>query len=177
MTLLQLGARTHTAVQGTARDTQVGSYGSLKAIVNSKPIHYSSKAPPEPGKPKRVVWVNWECLEEAPVLGIFNLHLRWSFSGIPVEVGGLSQSGRCSKPPLLKLRHSAVASRSEVSQGAVTIGHRCRSSETQWRRSFGRQQGFWKTIRHLKRGKQETIQAMYSKHGTLLTLTEEVVER
>ena len=42
VTLLQLGARTHTAVQGTARDTQVGSYGSLKAKVNSKTIPYIS---------------------------------------------------------------------------------------------------------------------------------------
>ena len=33
--------------------------------------------------------MNWECLEEAPVLGIFNSHLQLSFSGIPVEVGGI----------------------------------------------------------------------------------------
>jgi hypothetical protein len=47
------------------------------------------KFPDRPGKPKRVVRVNWERLEEAPVLGIFNSHLRLSFSGIPVEVGGI----------------------------------------------------------------------------------------
>ena len=42
-----------------------------------------------PGKPKREMQVNWEHLEEAPVLGIFNSHLRRSFSGIPVEVGSI----------------------------------------------------------------------------------------
>ena len=36
---------------------------------------------------------------------------------------------------------------------------------------------FWNTIRHLRRGKRGTIQAVYSKGGTLLTSTEEVVGR
>ena len=36
---------------------------------------------------------------------------------------------------------------------------------------------FWKTIQHLRRGKRGTIQAVYSKDGTLLTSTEEVVGR
>ena len=34
---------------------------------------------------------------------------------------------------------------------------------------------FWKTIRHLRRGKQGNIQAVYSRDGTLLTSTEEVI--
>ena len=34
---------------------------------------------------------------------------------------------------------------------------------------------FWKTVRHLRKGKQGTIQAVYSKDGMLLTSTEEVV--
>ena len=33
---------------------------------------------------------------------------------------------------------------------------------------------FWKTVRHLRRGKQGTIQAVYSKDGMLLTSTEGV---
>ena len=33
--------------------------------------------------------VNWERLEEAPFPGVFNSHLRRSFSSIPVEVGGI----------------------------------------------------------------------------------------
>ncbi|KAJ3583968.1 hypothetical protein NHX12_015465 [Muraenolepis orangiensis] len=34
---------------------------------------------------------------------------------------------------------------------------------------------FWQTIRHLRRGKRGYIQAVYSKGGTLLTSTEEVI--
>ena len=36
---------------------------------------------------------------------------------------------------------------------------------------------FWKTFRHLRRGKQGTIQAVYSKDGTLLTSTDGVLGR
>ncbi len=42
-----------------------------------------------PGKPKWVLKMNWAGLEEAPVRMAFNSHLRQSFSGIPVEVGGI----------------------------------------------------------------------------------------
>ena len=34
------------------------------------------------------LWVNWDCLEEAPVCEIFNSHLWGSFSGIPVNEQG-----------------------------------------------------------------------------------------
>ena len=36
---------------------------------------------------------------------------------------------------------------------------------------------FWKTVRLLRRGKWGTIQAVYSKDGTLLTSTEKVIGR
>ncbi|KAJ3582899.1 hypothetical protein NHX12_000130 [Muraenolepis orangiensis] len=36
---------------------------------------------------------------------------------------------------------------------------------------------FWQTIRRLRRGKRGSIQAVYSKGGTLLTSTEEVIGR
>ncbi len=42
-----------------------------------------------PGNPKHAVRVNWECLEEATVQEAFNSHLLQSFSGNPVEVGGM----------------------------------------------------------------------------------------
>ena len=42
-----------------------------------------------PGKPKRVVRVYWEHLNESPVQETFNSHLRWSLSCIPVEVGDI----------------------------------------------------------------------------------------
>ena len=48
-----------------------------------------------PGKPKQVGRVNWEMypLMEAPVLVIFNSHLRQIFSGIPVAVWGIEPEG------------------------------------------------------------------------------------
>uniref|UniRef100_A0AAY5K902 Reverse transcriptase domain-containing protein n=1 Tax=Esox lucius TaxID=8010 RepID=A0AAY5K902_ESOLU len=36
---------------------------------------------------------------------------------------------------------------------------------------------FWKTVRHLRKGKRGNIQAVYSKDGTLLTSTEELIGR
>ncbi|KAJ3612002.1 hypothetical protein NHX12_020281 [Muraenolepis orangiensis] len=36
---------------------------------------------------------------------------------------------------------------------------------------------FWQTIRRLRRGKRGSIQAVYSKGGTFLTSTEEVIGR
>ncbi|KAJ3587503.1 hypothetical protein NHX12_011100, partial [Muraenolepis orangiensis] len=36
---------------------------------------------------------------------------------------------------------------------------------------------FWQTIRRLRRGKRGSIQAVYSKGGTLLTSTEQVIGR
>ena len=42
--------------------------------------------PDRPGKPKRVVRVNWECLVEAPVHEVFNSHLQENFSHTPGEV-------------------------------------------------------------------------------------------
>jgi hypothetical protein len=45
--------------------------------------------PERPGKPKRVVRVNWERLVEDPVREVFNSHLRKDFSHIPREVGDM----------------------------------------------------------------------------------------
>ena len=42
-----------------------------------------------PGKPKRVVRVNWERLAEDPVREVFNSHLRKNFSHIPREAGDM----------------------------------------------------------------------------------------
>ena len=46
-------------------------------------------------RPNGLVPVNWECLEEAPNLEIFNSHLQQSFSAILVDFGDIE--------PLLKL--------------------------------------------------------------------------
>ena len=52
-------------------------------------IRWRGRLPDRPGKPKRVVRVNWERLVEAPVRGVFNSHLRRNFSCIPGEVGDM----------------------------------------------------------------------------------------
>ena len=53
-------------------------------------VEWREKPLDRPGKPKRVVRVNWERLEEAQVQEAFNSHLQRSFSGIPVEVGDIA---------------------------------------------------------------------------------------
>uniref|UniRef100_A0A8D3BKF5 Endonuclease/exonuclease/phosphatase domain-containing protein n=1 Tax=Scophthalmus maximus TaxID=52904 RepID=A0A8D3BKF5_SCOMX len=67
-----------------------------------------------PGKPKRVVRVNWERLEEAPIQEIFNSHLRRSFSGIPVEVGGIE--------PEWEMFKASIAEAAAVSCGLKVLG-------------------------------------------------------
>jgi len=52
-------------------------------------IRWRVRVPDRPGKPKRVVRVNWECLVEAPDHEVFNSHLRNNFSCIPGEVGNM----------------------------------------------------------------------------------------
>ena len=52
-------------------------------------VRWKGKLLDRPGKPKRVVRVNWERLDGAPVRETFNSHLRRSFSCIPVEVGDI----------------------------------------------------------------------------------------
>ncbi|XP_049897575.1 uncharacterized protein LOC126388500 [Epinephelus moara] len=52
-------------------------------------IRWRGRLPDRPGKPKRVVRVNWEHLAEAPVHGVFNSHLQKNFMWIPGEVGDM----------------------------------------------------------------------------------------
>uniref|UniRef100_A0A8D2ZX27 Endonuclease/exonuclease/phosphatase domain-containing protein n=1 Tax=Scophthalmus maximus TaxID=52904 RepID=A0A8D2ZX27_SCOMX len=181
-----------------------------------------------PGKPKRVVRVNWERLEEAPFQEIFNSHLRRSFSEIPVEVGGIepewemlkasiaeaaavscglkvlgaSRGGNPRTPWWTPVVREAVQLKKEsfrdmLSQRtpeAVARYRRARraaasavseAKQRMWEK-FGEvmekdfrsaPRCFWKTIRHLRRGKRGTIHAVYSKDGTLLTSAEEVIGR
>ena len=181
-----------------------------------------------PGKPKRVVRVNWERLEEDSVREEFNSHLRRDFSSIPVEVGdieqewamfkasiasaaaascgqkvlGASRGGNPRTPWWTVVVREAVrlkkeAYRDMLSQGTPEAVARYRQarraaavavSEAKQRvwEEFGESMEkdfraapklFWKTIRHLRRGKRGTIQAVYSKDGDLLTSNEEVVGR
>ena len=52
-------------------------------------IRWQGRKPVRPGRPKRVVRVCWERLAEPSVRGVFNSHLRESFSQIPGEVGDM----------------------------------------------------------------------------------------
>jgi len=52
-------------------------------------IRWRGRLPDTPGKPERVVRVNWECLLEAPDHEVFKSHLRKNFSFIPGEVGDM----------------------------------------------------------------------------------------
>ncbi|KAJ8014446.1 hypothetical protein DPEC_G00040310 [Dallia pectoralis] len=175
-----------------------------------------------PGKPKRVVRVNWERLEEAPLREIFNSHLQQSFLGIPVDVGGIEPEWAIFKASIaeaaalscglkvlgaskggnprtlwwttvvreaVRLKESfrdmlsqrtpeAVAGYRRARRAAAAAVSRqssgCgRSSAPRCFRSAPR--CFWKTVRHLRRGKRGTIQAVYSKNGTLLTSTDDVI--
>ena len=58
--------------------------------------------------------MNWERLEEAPVREIFNSHLRRSFSGIPVEVGGIE--------PEWAMFKASIAEAAAVSYGFRVLG-------------------------------------------------------
>ncbi len=67
-----------------------------------------------PGKPKHVVWLNYERLEDASFWLAFKSHLRHSFSGIPVEAGGI-------KPELLMFKSSFV----EAAPESCGLGDNC----------------------------------------------------
>ncbi|XP_049457564.1 craniofacial development protein 2-like [Epinephelus fuscoguttatus] len=77
------------------------------------------------GKPKCVVRVNWKCLAEDPVCGVFNSHLRENFSCIPGEVGDME-----SEWAMLKV---SIVEATARSCGQKVVGA-CRGSNqrTRW---------------------------------------------
>ncbi|KAK5904105.1 hypothetical protein CesoFtcFv8_005702 [Champsocephalus esox] len=191
-------------------------------------VEWRGKPLDRPGKPKRVVRVNWERLEEAQVQEAFKSHLRRTFSGIPVEVGDIEPecsvfkasiaeaaagsrglkvlgSSRGGNPrtswwtPVVReaVRLKKEAFRDMLSRGTPEAVARYRqvrraaasavaeAKQRVWEK-FGEDMEkdfraapklFWKTVRHLRRGKQGTIQAVSSKDGTLLTSTDGVLGR
>ncbi|XP_054456755.1 sodium- and chloride-dependent betaine transporter-like [Anoplopoma fimbria] len=105
-----------------------------------------------------------------PVLGIFNSHLRRSFSGIPVEVGGIEPEWAVFKASIAE---AAVASCGLRVLGSSRGGYRqarraaaaavSEAKQRVWEK-FGEAMEkdfrsapkcFWKTIRHLRRGNGE----------------------
>ena len=181
-----------------------------------------------PGKPKRVVRVNWERLKEDPVREEFNCHLLRSFSDTPVEGEDIEHEWSVFKASIADAAAASCGFRAvgssrggnprtawwtpEVREAVrlkkeafrVLLSRRTPETVAGYRQArrraaaavteakqrvwekFGEDMEkdfraapkcFWKTIRHLRRGKQGSIQAVYSKDGTLLTSTEEVVGR
>ena len=119
-----------------------------------------------PGKPKRVVWLNWERLEEAPVLWIFNSHLWQSFSSIPVEVGGMEPE--LVSGPSNTVVDTVVREAVRLPQESFEMcfpGRLLR--QVQGTDSKGRSPHQSVSGQHLRRVKRGgTIQAVYRKDGT-----------
>ena len=97
-------------------DTRVKRRTELSTDLVMSWVRWKGKLLDRPGKPKCVVWVNWERLDEAPARETFKSHLRQSFSCTELfflwRLGTSNQSGRCSKLLLPKLRLGAGVSRS-----------------------------------------------------------------
>ncbi|XP_051238692.1 myosin heavy chain, skeletal muscle-like [Dicentrarchus labrax] len=68
----------HHDLRPRVLDTRVKRGAELSTVVSW--VRWQRKPLDRPGKPKCVVWVNWEHLEEAPVRETFNSHLVRSFS-------------------------------------------------------------------------------------------------
>uniref|UniRef100_A0AAQ4NW66 Endonuclease/exonuclease/phosphatase domain-containing protein n=1 Tax=Gasterosteus aculeatus aculeatus TaxID=481459 RepID=A0AAQ4NW66_GASAC len=133
-----------------------------------------------PGKPKRVVRVNWERLEEAPVQKIFNSHLSWWIPVVREAVRLKKEAFRVmisggTPEAVAVYRQARRAAASAVMEAKQRVWEEFGVTMEKDFRSAPK--CFWKTLRHLRRGKRGTIQAVYSKDGTLLTATEEVIGR
>ncbi|TKS65587.1 NLR family CARD domain-containing protein 3 CARD15-like protein [Collichthys lucidus] len=109
-----------------------------------------------PGRPKRSVWVCWERLAESPVRKSFNSPSGRASLMSRGRWGTLSPSEPCSVPPLSRRLTGAVAVRWSVPVVAAapepTGGHR-------------------------RRGKQCTVNTVFSGGGVLLTSTGDILGR
>ena len=81
--------------------------------------------PDRPGKPKRVVRVNWKRLAESPVRVVFNSHLRKNFSRIPGEAGDVESEWTMFKASIVE---AAARSCGQKAVGACQGGNR----RTRW---------------------------------------------
>ncbi|TKS65465.1 putative 149 kDa protein ORF 2 [Collichthys lucidus] len=132
-----------------------------------------------PGRPKRSVRVCWERLAESPVRKSFNSHLRESFSHVPGEAGDIESEWT--------LFRSSIVEAADRSCGRKVVGA-CRGGGPRTRcwEEFGKamendfrtaSRRFWTTIRRLRRGKQCTVNTVFSGGGVLLTATRDVLGR
>ncbi len=88
-------------------------------------IRWRGRLPDRPGKPKRVVRVNWERLADTPVGEVFNSPLWRNFLCIPGDVGDVESKWTMFNPlgfhvPYRPGMHRVVAGRSSVPVMATT---------------------------------------------------------
>ncbi len=74
----------------------------------------------QPGKPKRVVRVNWGRLAEAPVCEVFNSHVWKNFSYILREVGDMDSEWAMVKASIVE---TAAKSYGQKAVGACHGGN------------------------------------------------------
>ncbi|TWW73510.1 hypothetical protein D4764_15G0009040 [Takifugu flavidus] len=155
-----------------------------------------------PGRPKRVVRVCWELLAESPVRRSFNSHLRESFDHVPGEAGDIESEWTMFRASIVEASDRYCGRKVESYRALLACGtpeaadgyrQAKRSAATAvaeaktraWE-EFGEatendfrtaSKRFWTTIRRLRKGKQCTVNTVYSGDGVLLTSTRDVVDR
>ncbi|TWW62402.1 hypothetical protein D4764_04G0010490 [Takifugu flavidus] len=168
-------------------------------------LRWWGRMPDRPGRPKRVVRVCWERLAESPVRRSFNSRLRESFDHVPGEAGDIESewtmfrasiveaADRCCGRKVLKKESYRALLACGTPEAADRYRRAKRSAATAvaeaktraWE-EFGEamendfrtaSKRFWTTIRRLRRGKQCTVNTVYSGDGVLLTSTRDVVDR
>ncbi|TWW77869.1 hypothetical protein D4764_12G0012590 [Takifugu flavidus] len=150
--------------------------------------------------------VGKERLAESPVRRSFNSHLRKSFDHVPGEVGDIESEWTMFRASIVEAADRCCGRKvvgacrggnartcwwTPAVRDAVRLKNE--SYRAYWPVGLLRQQiefgeamesdfrtaskRFWTTVRHLRRGKQCTVNAVYSGDGALLTSTRDVVDR
>ncbi|TWW57321.1 R2DM Retrovirus-related Pol polyprotein from type II retrotransposable element [Takifugu flavidus] len=182
-------------------DSTSGSDSPARAS-NTSPAQFQFQVdgfllPDRPGRPKRVVRVCWERLAESPVRRSFNSRLRESFDHVPGEAGDIESEWTVFRASIVEAadwccgrkvvgacrggnartrwwtpaRSAATAVAEAKTRAWEEFGE---AMENDFRTASKR---FWTTIRRLRRGKQCTVNTVYSGDGVLLTSTRDVVDR
>ncbi|TWW60624.1 R2 Retrovirus-related Pol polyprotein from type I retrotransposable element [Takifugu flavidus] len=168
-------------------------------------LRWWGRMPDRPGRPKRVVRVCWE--RESPVRRSFNSRLRESFDHVRGRRGTLSgwwccRGGNARTRWWTPAVRDAVKLKKESYRALLACGtpeaadgyRRAKRSaatavaeaKTRAWEEFGEamendfrtaSKRFWTTIWRLRRGKQCTVNTVYSGDGVLLTSTRDVVDR
>ncbi|TWW77426.1 hypothetical protein D4764_12G0008160 [Takifugu flavidus] len=164
-------------------------------------LRWWGRMPDRPGRPKCIVRVCWERLAESPVRRSFNSHLWESFDHVPGEAGDIESEWTVFRASIVEAAdwccdRKVVGdccggnARTRWWTPAVRYAVRLKESyqallackdlgmdpamENDIRTALKR---FWTNIHCLRKGKQCTVNAVYSGDGVLLTSTRDVVDR